>query len=77
MVKAPHELKITVADDGRGYFIVSNKRTMFMDAEMLKDLQIAVNAVRADGKEWRNYEEPKLSPVPYEITGRASLEDLL
>lgn len=72
-----HQLKIVPADDGRGFFIVSNKRTMFMDTDMLKDLQIAVNAVRADGKEWRNYEESKLPPIPYEVTGKARLEDLL
>lgn len=82
-----HQLKITPTDDDRGFFIVSNKRTMFMDVQMLRDLKTAIDSVLQayDAPDrilfpkvvWSNYEESKAPPIPYEVTGKARLEDLL
>ena len=77
-----HHLRITPCDDERGYWLVSNNRTWFVSRDMLWDICNAIIELqKAPDKEWRNYEEEKLPPMPHvsrpPATPSATLEDLL
>lgn len=72
-----HQLRITPLDDNRGVWLTSNGRTWFMTHSMLVELHNATGEAIMTGKEWRNYEDPKPSPIPYSSPASATLEDLI
>lgn len=77
MTPSPDHLRITPTDDLRGYWLVSNGRTWFLSPEQFTSLHLAIEYVRETGREWKNYEEPKPSPIPFTSPRSNSLDDLI